>query len=65
MRQNYLLKESMYMCGLQQTWVLGIIGSIEASYGRSSLNALTFLKKAPRMCTNKPQVIVDKGPWYP
>jgi putative transposase len=33
--------------------------ALEASYGRSSLNALSFL-----MCINKPLVIVDKGPWY-
>jgi len=38
--------------------------ALEASYGRSSLNALSFLRKALRMCTNKPLVIVDKGPWY-
>ena len=38
--------------------------ALEASYGRSCLNALSFLKKASRMCTNKPLVIVDKGPWY-
>jgi transposase-like protein len=38
--------------------------ALEASYGRSNLNALTFLKKALKMCTNKPLVIVDKGPWY-
>jgi transposase-like protein len=37
---------------------------LEASYGRSSLNALSFLKKALRMCTNGPLVLVDKGPWY-
>jgi transposase-like protein len=36
--------------------------ALKASYGRSSLNALTFLKKALKMCTNKP--LVDKGPWY-
>jgi transposase-like protein len=35
---------------------------LEASYGRSSLNALSFLKKALRMCTDKPLVLVDKGP---
>jgi putative transposase len=35
--------------------------ALEASYGRSSLNALSFLKK---MCTNKPLVLVDRGPWY-
>jgi putative transposase len=38
--------------------------ALEASYGRSSINALTFLKKALKMCTNKPLFIVDKGPWY-
>jgi len=38
--------------------------ALEASYGRSSLSAPSFLKKALRMCTNKPLVLVDKGPWY-
>jgi transposase-like protein len=38
--------------------------ALEASYGRSSLNALAFLKKALKMCTDKPLVLVDKGPWY-
>jgi transposase-like protein len=38
--------------------------ALEASYGRSTLNELAFLKKALRMCTNKPLVLVDKGPWY-
>jgi putative transposase len=38
--------------------------ALEASYGRSSLNALTFLKKALKMCTNRPLVLVDRGPWY-
>ena len=38
--------------------------ALEASYGRSSLNALVFLKKASRMRANKPLVIVDSGPWY-
>jgi hypothetical protein len=38
--------------------------ALEASYGRSGLNALAFLKKDLRMCTNKPLVIVDRGPWY-
>jgi transposase-like protein len=38
--------------------------ALEASYGRSSLNVLAFLKKALRMCTDKPLVLVDKGPWY-
>jgi transposase-like protein len=38
--------------------------ALEASYGKSSLNALAFLKKALKMCTNKPLVIVDKDQWY-
>ena len=38
--------------------------ALEASYGRSTLNALSFLKKALKMCTYKPLVIIDKGPWY-
>jgi transposase-like protein len=38
----------------------GELLALEASYGRSCLNALNFLKK----CLNKPKVIVDKGPWY-
>ena len=38
--------------------------ALEASYGRSSLNALSFLKKALRMCTDKQLALVDKGPWY-
>jgi transposase-like protein len=38
--------------------------ALEASYGRSSLNAPSFLKKVLRMCTDKPLVLVDKGPWY-
>jgi transposase-like protein len=36
--------------------------ALEASYCRSCLNALALLKKALKMCTNKP--LVDKGSWY-
>jgi len=32
--------------------------ALEASYGRSSLNALSFLKKALRRCINKPLMAV-------
>jgi putative transposase len=38
--------------------------ALEASYCRSCLNALAFLKKALKMCTNRPLVLVDRGPWY-
>jgi len=42
----------------------GELLALEASYGRSCLNAITFLKKALKLCSNKPLVIVDRGPWY-
>jgi len=38
--------------------------ALDVSYGRSCLNAITFLKKALKLCSNKPLVIVDRGPWY-
>jgi len=37
---------------------------LEATYCRSCLNAITFLKKALKLCSNKPPVIVDGVPWY-
>ena len=39
--------------------------AIYASYQRSSLNSYVFLRKVLKACTNKPLVLVDKGPWYP
>ena len=42
----------------------GELLTLEASYGRSSLHALEFLKKALEKCLNRPKVIVDRGPWY-
>jgi len=42
-------------------WIKELL-ALEASYGRSSLNALSFLRKALRMCINKPLVLVDRGP---
>jgi len=42
----------------------GELLALEASYGRSCLNAITFLKKTLKPCSNKPLVIVDRGPWY-
>ncbi|MCL7389982.1 MAG: hypothetical protein LZ173_08670, partial [Thaumarchaeota archaeon] len=38
--------------------------ALEASYGRSSLNAFLRNVRASKMCINKPLVIVDRGPWY-
>jgi len=38
--------------------------ALEASYGRSCLNTITFLKKALKLCIDKPMVVVDRGPWY-
>jgi len=31
---------------------------------RSSYEALQFLRAAMRRCANRPQVLVDRGPWY-
>jgi len=42
----------------------GELLALDASYGRSCLNTITFLKKALKLCSNKPLVIVDRGPWY-
>jgi len=42
----------------------GELLALEASYGRSCLNALLFLKKALKICIDKPIVIVGKSPWY-
>ncbi len=42
----------------------GELLALEASFGRSCLNALKFLKKALKRCTNEPLVVVDRGPWY-
>jgi transposase-like protein len=38
--------------------------ALDVSYGRSCLNAITFLEKALKLCSNKPPVIVDRGSWY-
>jgi len=41
-----------------------IILVVDASWQRSSMNAEHVLKKALRLCLNKPLILVDKGPWY-
>ncbi|MEM4006684.1 MAG: DDE-type integrase/transposase/recombinase, partial [Nitrososphaerota archaeon] len=38
--------------------------ALEASYCRSCLNTLKFIKKLLKLCTNKPKIIVGRGPWY-
>jgi len=35
------------------------------SWTRSIMQAEVFLRKALEACTNKPLILVDKGPWYP
>ena len=35
------------------------------SWTRSSMQAEAFLRKVLETCTNKPLILVDKGPWYP
>ena len=39
--------------------------AIYASYQRSSINALVFVKTVLATCEGKPVVLVDGGPWYP
>jgi Transposase and inactivated derivatives len=39
--------------------------SIYASYQRSSINTMIFVRKVLNTCTNRPVVLVDGGPWYP
>jgi len=39
--------------------------AVYASYYRSNINTLVFLKRVLDTCTNKPVVLVDGGPWYP
>ena len=37
---------------------------VEASPGRSDLDALLFLRTVLRRCRGRPVVAVDRGPWY-
>jgi putative transposase len=39
--------------------------AVYASYYRSHINTLVFLRRVLDTCTNKPVVLVDGGPWYP
>ncbi len=39
--------------------------AVDASWQRSIMNAEHVLKKALRLCQNKPLILVDKGLWYP
>lgn len=38
---------------------------LEASWHRSALQALLFLKKMLKLCKGRPRILVDHGPWYP
>ena len=39
--------------------------AVYASYYRSHINTLVFLRRVLETCTNRPVVLVDGGPWYP
>jgi putative transposase len=39
--------------------------AVYASYYRSNINTMIFLRKVLDTCVNKPVVLVDGGPWYP
>jgi len=51
MRPSYLLKEYNVYVWSAVDVDSGELLALEASYGRSCLNALKFLKKALRMCS--------------
>jgi len=38
---------------------------LEASWHRSALQALHFLRRVLKLCDGRPRVLVDHGPWYP
>ncbi len=39
--------------------------AVYASYYRSNINTMVFLKRVLDTCVGKPMVLVDGGPWYP
>ena len=39
--------------------------AVRISWQRNSIDAELFLQDVLRTCTNKPLILVDKGPWYP
>jgi len=39
--------------------------AIRVSWQRNILHAEAFLRRVLETCTNKPLILVDKGPWYP
>ena len=39
--------------------------AVYASYYRSNINTMIFLRRVLDTCTNRPVVLVDGGPWYP
>ena len=53
-----------HVYGLLQTYILGEILAIYASWSRNILIAMKFLRIVLGRCVNKPLIIVDRGPWY-
>jgi transposase-like protein len=47
------------------TWTRKELLAVNASYYRSNINTLIFLRKVLDACIGKPVVLVDGGPWYP
>lgn len=43
----------------------GEVLAFRVSWTRSALDAELFLREAMEACTNRPLILVDKGPWYP
>jgi transposase-like protein len=42
----------------------GELLAIRATWSRSSMDALLFLRRVLEACTNKPVFVVEGGPWY-
>ena len=39
--------------------------AVWVSEGGSRIKVYTFLRKKLQYCKNKPEIVVDKAPWYP
>ena len=72
MRRTIALDETKLKDAGQQFYVWAAIDvrtrellAIRASWQRSVYDADLFLRQVLRACTNKPLILVDRGPWYP
>jgi len=57
-------KKWMYLWAAMDTDTREIL-AVYLSPARSHFDTLRFLKRMMRYCSNKPLVLIDRGPWYP